>query len=186
MANLSDAYGNMILRGDWTPSMIDNLNIIKEEWGSWDFATHVTDDFKSVDIEVPFNACGRWCYDNNLFHIGNWTKESKKEKVLNAYQRLCDELKSKIDENGDYTAYIEVNFSEEECGNDILRTCKSEIYLCTEDMIGQHLSGDMLMNNLTAKIIEENDYDYTNENLVELGFYESLEEIEKELEDCEN
>ena len=144
--------------------MIDNLNVIQKIWSNGEYGTYLDDDFTSVDVSAPFNATGRWDYSNNLEQIGIWTAENNNEQIRKAYDELCAELSDKIDTAVLPTAWVAVYFKEDECGYQILRECHAEINLHN--------------GNLTGFIIETTDYDYTVENLVSLGFYDSIDDAQ--------
>ena len=115
-------------------------------------------------MSVQFNAAGRWSYGNNLEQIGVWTSQSHSEKVRAAYAELCRELAKRVAEDGLPGAWIRVYYKEDERGCQILRECEGEVNL----------------NNgaLTGFVTNTEDYEYTAENLVSLGFYDSIEDID--------
>ena len=173
MANGSDVYGIISLVGDWTTEMIKNLNIIKKEWNNWSYYTDVHGDFNKNELTLDFSAIGRWSYDVNLREIGAWITENRFEETEAAYKNLCGALKLKIDDANEPTVWIEVDFKEHEPGCCILRECSAKI--------------KMQDNNLVGHITNKSDYEYTAENLVELGFHDIIEEAQElfeETEDC--
>ena len=163
MANLSAVYGTMQLIGDWTPDMVDNLNILLDEWRQWSYNIDA-EAFAEDHLTSEVCANGRWSFDANLESLGKWTTITENETVKKAYADLCGELRNKVDENGDPTAFIQVDFSEEEGGCEILREASGQIIVRDGELAG---------------IITSNqDYEYTKENLVKLNFYDSVEDID--------
>jgi len=164
MANCSDVSGNMVLEGEWTPSMIRNLNIVKSEWGRWHFFIRL-DDFEEADKEVKFSAYGCWSFDANLEHIGEWTLAAGKNDIERAYNNLCAEMTNRINEVGVSDTRITLVFTEEEGGCGILREACAEIVCIT----GRGLRGITVSNE---------NYPYTKENLVKLGLCDNTNDIE--------
>jgi len=164
MANCSDVCGKMVLEGEWTTSMIRNLNIVKSEWGIWHFSIKV-DDFEETDKEVKFSAYGFWSFDANLERIGEWTLGTVRDDIRKAYFDLCDEMASRINEVGVSDTRIALAFTEEEGGCGILREASAEI-VCIS---GRGLRGITVSNEI---------YDYTKENLFKLGLRDSTNDIE--------
>ena len=163
MANCSDVFGKMTLEGEWTPSMITNLNIIIGEWRIWYFNIKM-DVFKPVTREVRFTANGYWSFDVNLGKIAEWTLNTDNEFVRAAYIGLCSEMITRTDEFGVSDSKIVVEFIEEEGGCRLLREACAEI-ICTA---GKGLRG--------ITINSEN-YEYTKENIVKLGFCSSEDDV---------
>lgn len=166
MANYSRASGFMTLIGNWTDKMINNLNIVKEQWDKWDFNISIDDDFSQEWKSLFFRASGRWSVERNLLLIGMWTLTSKSEKVINAYKELCADL-AKDNES----TYIKVELTEDEPSCEILREATYHVYFSHENVI-EGRSILVSKNNLTAKVVEETNYEYTAKNLVKLEFYD--------------
>jgi hypothetical protein len=165
VANASDVInGKMTLEGEWTQSMIDNLNVIQKEWGNSKYGTYVDEDFTASDIPVQFSAVGRGDYSNNLQQIGIWIAKSDDEKVRNAYDKLCAELSEKVSIANLPTAWISISFKENESSSQILQECKGEI---------NYYNG-----NLTGFVTETEEFDYTPKNLVEMGFYDDINDVD--------
>ena len=164
MSNRSEVFGTMTLEGHWSRSMIMNLNVIKNEWSLWNYSICV-DDFNFAGQIKKFTANGCWRFDTNLGLIGKWTLCSEKKEVKSAYDSLCAEMMLHTDEIGISEARIELIFVEEEGGSGMLREASGEINC----KIGKGLQG---------LIINVDDYTYSKENLVKLGFCNSIDDID--------
>jgi hypothetical protein len=153
MANLSSAYGTFNLHGAWSYEMINNLNILKKEWADWYYWTNIEDEFNLNQRSNTFTGCGRWAYNSNLEILGESIERSDNSDTKNAYINLCALMESS-------GAYIEVNYTDEECGFNVLYTATAKFSATTDGFIYEETAYE--------------GYDYTPDNLVQLGFYEDI------------
>ena len=156
MANLSSAFGTFKLCGTWTEEMIKNINALKKEWAEWDYWTCISDDFNNDQLNSTFSACGRWAYNHNLESLGAWTKLNKNAEILNAYNTLCDDMEKS-------SAYIEIGYTDEESGCEVLYTATAKI---------SAIDGEFLYEET-----EYMEYDYNPENLIKLEVYEDIDNL---------
>ena len=155
MANISSAFGTFKLFGVWNEEMIKNINILREEWDSWYYGIHFHEEFDVWMCEYNFHGSGRWSYSPNLEMLGVWTKSDNKSDVIKAYTELCVEMELRA-------SYIEIDYADEEGGSGILYKATAEITAKDGDFIYKETSYEP--------------YEYTPENLVEVGFYDSMED----------
>ncbi|MCL2045221.1 MAG: hypothetical protein FWG88_02400 [Oscillospiraceae bacterium] len=164
MANGSGVIGKMVLEGVWTHSMISNFNNVKNTWNKWYyyFKSH---NFVSLNQELPFTANGQWRLDTNLDKINEWTLASNNSNTIQAYNMLCSEMLANTDECGVSNSWIQLSFVEEEGGCGLLREATAEI-LCSTSQ------------GLYGIVTSSDEYEYTKENLVKLGFCDNIESID--------
>jgi hypothetical protein len=106
MANISDAYGVIMLTGDWTNEMCAALNKIREHWESWYYNIMVNGEFSPDEPEQSFNANGRWVFQSNVKSLDDWMRSDFLEnKILaDSYGILVAEMeKRKCGIRFDYT-----------------------------------------------------------------------------------
>jgi hypothetical protein len=167
MANISDAYGSMTLKGSWTPALIEKLNIIAQEiWAKWFYNTELdpfNPDAAPEERVSTFNGNGRWAYSSNLENLGRWTSEKieKQSEFADVFAELIREMKAN-------ELVIEVDYFDEEAGLCVLYT----------------ESGEISSNGETFKYHESSyqDYDHNWENYMEVTgdediFYELVENL---------
>lgn len=86
MANISDAYGTLILHGPWKSKHIKVLlyALFSLDIGS-DYTTIIShEDFENVyrtlkkETEISFIGSGRWAYTANLNYFNEWSKSDPK------------------------------------------------------------------------------------------------------------
>jgi hypothetical protein len=113
MANISSAYGNMTLAGDWKRDQINALNeIAAKVWNRWHYDIDVFDEFSEKQLSSAFSGNGRWVFEYNLECVGRWTEDSVKDEhpeLLPAYKTLLADM----EERG---LAISLSFSDEEGG----------------------------------------------------------------------
>jgi hypothetical protein len=156
MANISDAVGVMELRGTWTESMLRNLNTVSSSWKNYEYYINV-DEFAGEEPSI-FSAAGRWSLDNTVEKIAEYTKVSSDYKVLRAYEALCREWER------DSHAFIQLTYREEGTGNGKLYRTSAVFFMLDGEMFGEIRSNE--------------EYEPTKKNYVELGFYQSEEEMD--------
>ena len=164
MANSSGINGQMVLDGRWTPSMIEKLNVVKSEWSNWYYYI-ILEDFVSEDQPLPFTANGNWRFDATLDKLNDWTLGTNRNEIMIAYTLLCNEMLSDVDEFNISNARMLLSFVEEEGGCMLLREATAEI-LCS--------ASQGLYGIITSSV----EFEYTKENLVKLGFCNSIDGID--------
>lgn len=104
MANLSDVSGTLTITSSSLKDceeVLEFLNIITNHWG-YSFDTYdepsVTEAYTgqtkekdTVSIEIPFNASGRWSFQENIRLFGVWlatTKEEQNKDAPDAIRKL--------------------------------------------------------------------------------------------------
>jgi len=116
MANISVAYGIMTLKGNWTPKLVEKLNIIADEvWAKWYYDIQL-DSFEPTEenkgaLTAIFSANGRWAFNSNLEALGEWTMDDIK-KNPETYVVYSELLNGMYENN----LTIEVSYSDEESG----------------------------------------------------------------------
>ncbi|MDR0287808.1 MAG: hypothetical protein LBI03_08940 [Clostridiales bacterium] len=159
MANISCPSGTFKLIGNWTQTMIVNINIIKKEWEEWWYNTVVEGNFALNKTSLPFWGQGRWAYSHNLERIGESTGSGTKASITTAYLSLCKEMESQ-------DCYIEVDYVDEEGGCLVLYEATAKLYAKDGKLI-------VAETNYT-------EYQYNKENLKKLGYeYEELDDDDK-------
>jgi len=111
MANCSDAYGSVTLRGTWTPAMCQNLNTIKAVWAAWPYSITVDDDFTPSLLSLGFCGIGRWTFHASLESLDEWICEEFEQKPLLAAAYLA--LTGAMEQHG---SEIEFVYADEESG----------------------------------------------------------------------
>ena len=122
MANCSSVFGQITLNGNWTPTMIDNLNILVKDWESW-YYNISAEPFSVGNLSQPFTATGRWAFENNLTSLSEWTVCDNKPEILRAYRDLITEMSQHE------TAAIQFNYTEDEPGMCFLIQATAEIQI---------------------------------------------------------
>ncbi|MCL2220800.1 MAG: hypothetical protein FWC20_00565 [Oscillospiraceae bacterium] len=113
MANISSAFGTMILEGDWSNEDVAGLNLISQNiLFKWYYNIEL-DDFEESGGKyyASFIGTGRWVFAANLKSLDRWTKEDVREnKSLEA--SFVNLLKSMHSNNLE----IHVTYTDEEGG----------------------------------------------------------------------
>jgi hypothetical protein len=155
MANLSSAYGQMALTGEWTDELICALDRFAQNvWSEWCY--DITPGEFSPDVTcVDFYANGRYSLQYSLKTLGECSLEdSKDEKVISRYPQAADDHSILISGMEARGLGIGLNFVDEESGCEVLYAQQGVI--TAKD--GQ----------FTYTIIENTDYDFTWQNIFDL------------------
>jgi hypothetical protein len=134
MANISSAYGNMSLTGDWKRGQIDTLNKIADKvWRSWGYNIDVSDEFgaDTERLSSAFLGNGRWAFELNLEYLGAWTENGVADgypELLPAYKTLLADMEA----NG---LSIDVSFSDEEGGCEVLYKQEGVLKACDGSLV---------------------------------------------------
>jgi hypothetical protein len=119
MANLSDAYGTMTLKGTWPPELIECLNVIASEiWAKWYYDIQL-DPFDTTEVQggppAIFSGNGRWAFESNLEALGRWTADDIEDRpeLSAVYNKVLSEMYA-------HGLTIEASYSDEEGGNLVL------------------------------------------------------------------
>jgi hypothetical protein len=123
MANISNAFGEMFLKGNWTPEMIDNLNIISCVWKDWHYGIHV-EPFTIGKLTQGFSADGRWSFKNNLEGLASWVVDENKPEVTKAFYDLIAQVRKSKDIG---KTSIVFNYTEDEPGYRFLQKVEAEL-----------------------------------------------------------
>lgn len=168
MANLADVSGNLTITAETLEDckeILEFINIITNHWyysfSTYDEASIVEvtvgqiKDKDKVSIEIPFNALGRWSFQENINLFGAWlanTKKETNEDAPNAIRKL---------KKYDFTLRFE--YDEDETGNEFVGEGTATLV---------H-KGNTPLDSM--KVIEDDyhSYELTVENLVNIrGFDE--------------
>lgn len=168
MANLADVSGNLTITAETLndcKEILELIDIITKHWyysfSTYDEASIVevtvgqTKDKDKVSIEIPFNASGRWSFQNNASLFGAWlanTKEEENKDVPEAIRKLKK-----------YSFSLRFEYDEDELGNQFIG----------EGVTTLVHEGNTPLDNM--KVIEDDyhSYELTVENLVNIrGFDE--------------
>lgn len=148
MANYSNAYGHIEIKMEGARKLAELMNKALKP-----YAYNTDIDIESPEDDEPdyfssrFWGIGRWTYEANCRNFWEWLKNGVKEHHL---EKEFEEIKNK-----DFEIILE--FNDEEGGCAVLYEM---LYRIT------HKKGE---DKTTNEICSETDYDYTPENLVELG-----------------
>lgn len=119
MANVSDAYGAMTLKGAWTPALIKTLNTIAAEiWAHWYYSIEIKPfDPKATPRErtTDFNGWGRWTFRLNLENLGDWTLDSL-HSTSDFTTAVLNKLIQAMHDKG---LIIEIEYTDEEGGCEV-------------------------------------------------------------------
>jgi hypothetical protein len=188
MANISSAYGKAKFIGNWEESFFNHfIKVFNEHLGDEATEAYYTIDFQNADFEKKeaiISGTGRWSFTNNLNNMHWWAynnhsaSDEEKEAHTIEWNTLSGQMKlNKLS--------VEIEFSDEECGCEMLYRAKGKIF----PRLLRH--GDLPQSALPLPgaawslfYDEESceDYEYTREYLVELGLYNS-EDFEIQLSD---
>lgn len=172
MANCSDAYGDMVIKikGETDEETVSLLYLFKEYWDKvmvkdcsyyaeiFDWHTEWEDE--GLVGYGQFNGCGRWAFEANCRFTYDWLKQGVER---------YPELKEDWERLNAHDWSVEYFFKDEEGGCEVLYEM---------DYLVEHYAGEDKAHN---SIVSEEDYDYTPENLVKLGFYDNIEDARGEL-----
>ena len=173
MANISDAFGTItIWVGATEPKeqqrLTNNFKKIFDEVMSGKTACYYTDisswtidkddDGNGIVGVGDFNGCGRWAFEANCRYTYDWLKQGVENRP---------ELKKLLDEINKYNWKISYEFADEEAGCEVLYEMNCDI---------DHRAGE---DKAYQSIRYEEDFDYNAQNLVNLGFFDTLEEAEE-------
>ena len=167
MANCSNAYGEITL---WVKGKDDNdktrlvsnfKKLIDGVLLNCGYYTEIAGfSIGKEENEVmgvgDFYGCGRWSYEANCRYFYDWLKQGVESEK--------PELKPLWEELNKHEWRVIFSFSDEEGGCEVLYEMVNEVW---------HKAGE---DKAEYKIISENDYDYTAENLVRLGVYDCIED----------
>lgn len=169
MANISSAFGTITIKVEGgRPDIIEDFTYLFGEvlGGGWYYTATNDWEYDGNEATATFDGCGRWTYQTNAEMTYEWIKNGiprvKDETIRAELQSIWDEL-NQLDWSINY------EFVDEECGNGVLYE---------QDCYVEHKAGED-----EARYNEGNftSYDYTPENLVELGFQDSIEEAKEYL-----
>ena len=176
MANYSNVYGTMKLKGDWNENMINNLNKFLHAWVKGICVDNYdVQNFSKEEPETGFSADGIYqeysdppiAYGVTLMSVDKFVPLNDSE-TQEAYNNLCDEIRNNIYEN---TPYIFIEF-DEHIHQIALHRCKAKI--------------EFTNNKFTGEIISIITYEYTKNNLAELGFCDDEVEASCYIDDEES
>ncbi|GHU54399.1 hypothetical protein AGMMS49975_14750 [Clostridia bacterium] len=120
MANISNAFGTIHLKGKWTASMLKNFNIINEQWADYYYCTSA-DPFSEGELSQPFVGSGRWAYLNNLEMAANWCVSENNACTTKALLDLIEAMRQNHDSR------IEFEYTEDEPGCQFLQTVNAKL-----------------------------------------------------------
>ena len=96
MADVSNAFGEITLKGTWTPSMIANFNILCDECENWIHGITV-EPFSADELTHQFTGNGRGCFASNLDYLSNWLVSSNNPVTIKAFNDLVTEMQANSD-----------------------------------------------------------------------------------------
>ena len=154
MANISSAYGHIEIKMKGARELAELINKTLKP----------CEYYTSIDLESPeddepdyfcsrFWGCGRWSFEANCERFWDWLKQGAEEQ--------CEDLLEKIKQK-DFEIILE--FDDQEGGMGVLYEMTYVI---------KHKAGE---DKVEGYIAEEEEYDYTPENMVELGIYDNIED----------
>lgn len=170
MANISDAYGDFMLKivGKDMNETASLSALFKDYWkktmcDGCCYYTEVYDwqsDVEDGDLvwRGQFNGCGRWTFEANCRNTFDWLKQGAEKS---------DELRKAWEEINKHYWVVEYDFQDEEGGCGVLYT------------MGCYVEHQPNEDRALYSINYEDDYEYTPENLVELGFYGDIEDAKE-------
>lgn len=162
MANISDAYGTACFVADTPEDVVWLRDLYAGICAKFEYYT----DFSKLDYEPVLNgekyesecsfiACGRWTFENNISLMTEWVISTLEEQGRRADAERLSGTVFRI--SFDYTDY--------EPGCEVLYQAYASIW---HDRDGTDY-----------EIANYDGYDITPENLVKLGFYDSIEEAKE-------
>jgi len=157
MANISTAYGSMILEGNWSREDIDCLETIsKEHWSKWYYNIEL-EDFDEIcgEISANFYGTGRWTFQSNLEALDRWTKDTDDEKILSALKSLLENMQKKSLE-------IKIMYTDEEGGCLVLYESEATITSNGSDFIYEEGNSTHYEYNLKNYCEVTNDNEMAN------------------------
>lgn len=148
MANLSSAFGVLCFQIE-KEKLEKFKNIIEASQAGCEYYF----DFNGENdaTEVDFTGCGQWVFSTNIEMFGAWAKNN-----------LSKEGIAFLEEN---EWALQFDYTDEECGNQVLQKVKAEII---------HKAGQKLEKVVGTYDVYEN-YEYEAYNLIKLDVYEDYE-----------
>lgn len=173
MANCSDAYGTITLKGS---------RLTKEALIEVIHSTQAQDcyftDFdkknamkKAAEEETTFDfcGCGRWSYHLNIENMFEWIEHDIKIDYIKAEDKQIVKDAWNYLKNEDWE--IIFDYKDEECGLDVLYEEESKIV---------HKAG---ANKADVIVLNDAIYEHTPENLMKLGYTAGAEYLEESSEE---
>lgn len=158
MANCSNAYGHIEIKMEGARKLAELMNKALKP-----YAYNTDIDLDSPEDDEPnyfcsrFWGCGRWAYEANCRNFWEWLKNGVKEHHL---EKEFEKIKNK-----DFEIVLE--FNDEEGGFEVLYEMTYLIH---------HTAGK---DEVRGEVAEEKNYDYTPENLAELGIYDNINDAKE-------
>lgn len=164
MANISSAFGDITIEVEGEKALKDFTYLFDKVLGIENACYYTaTNGWKYQDGEAnaTFDGCGRWVYENNAEMTYEWIKNGIEALKDEDEKKQLQEIWASLNEKDWQIIY---DFSDEECGCECLYQMECMV---------EHKAYD---SEASYSVISHTYYDYTPDNLVELGYCDSLEE----------